>query len=291
MNNIIASLKTLIEFYDKYMGLIVVKETSLWANTGWDVKANNFNDFLMHYFVSGDITYYINNDFYQIKAGDVFFVDNSLPNGCKTTDFCMFYISIGIDEAKGKNAGIYNELKCVFKALTGKVINIGKSGIENRFNEILSENVRVDFEHDRYIKLSLFQSLIDIYRHVRDLNECMLTSYENSKYVKIVNDIIQYISMNVEKNLSLKEISNRYMLDARYLNKIFVRNVNCPIKKFQQVMKIKKAKQLLLYTTMNVTDIAMMLNYSSSQHFSTRFKQITGLSPTEYKKLIKYSDN
>jgi AraC-like DNA-binding protein len=54
--------------------------------------------------------------------------------------------------------------------------------------------------------------------------------------------------------------------------------------------KIEKAKELIMYDEMSLSEIAFTLNYSSAAHFSTQFKKVTGLTPTYFKRLKKQRD-
>jgi len=48
--------------------------------------------------------------------------------------------------------------------------------------------------------------------------------------------------------------------------------------------KIERAKELLFYDELNLSQIADRLGYSSVAHLSAQFKKITGLTPSELKK-------
>jgi AraC family transcriptional regulator len=49
--------------------------------------------------------------------------------------------------------------------------------------------------------------------------------------------------------------------------------------------RIQKVKEYLIYTSRTLADIAFMLNFSSVAHLARQFKQITGLTTTEFKKI------
>ena len=47
---------------------------------------------------------------------------------------------------------------------------------------------------------------------------------------------------------------------------------------------LEKTKELIKYDELNLSEIAYKLNYSSVAHLSKQFKQVTGMSPSEFKK-------
>lgn len=73
--------------------------------------------------------------------------------------------------------------------------------------------------------------------------------------------------------------------DYTYLSNIFSEVKGITIQQFIIIHKIEKAKELLLYDELNLTEISYKLNYSSLAHLSNQFKKVTGLSPSHFKKL------
>ena len=55
------------------------------------------------------------------------------------------------------------------------------------------------------------------------------------------------------------------------------------IQQFIIVHKIERAKELLLYDELTLTEIAYKLHYSSVAHLSNQFKKVTGLTPSHFK--------
>lgn len=53
------------------------------------------------------------------------------------------------------------------------------------------------------------------------------------------------------------------------------------------LQKIEKVKELLLYNEFSLTEISQKLGYRSVQHLSSQFKNCTGFTPSEFKKLKK----
>jgi AraC-like DNA-binding protein len=55
------------------------------------------------------------------------------------------------------------------------------------------------------------------------------------------------------------------------------------IAQFMIAHKIERIKELMIYDELNITEIAIKMNYSSVAHLSNQFKKMTGLTPSEFK--------
>ena len=71
--------------------------------------------------------------------------------------------------------------------------------------------------------------------------------------------------------------------DYKVLSKVFSRNKNITIEKYFIKLKIEKVKELIQLGQYSFSDIAYMLDYSSVNHLSAQFKEIMGMSMTDYK--------
>lgn len=82
-------------------------------------------------------------------------------------------------------------------------------------------------------------------------------------------------------------ISKQVGKDYNYLSDIFSEVKGVTIQQFIIKHKIERAKELILYDELNITEIAQKLHYSSVAHLSNQFKKVTGLTPSFFKKLKK----
>ncbi len=71
-----------------------------------------------------------------------------------------------------------------------------------------------------------------------------------------------------------------------YISNIFSQVTYTSIENFIILQKIEYAKQLLILEQLSLTDIAHRLNYSSVAHLSTQFKNTTGMTPSQFQKII-----
>jgi AraC-like DNA-binding protein len=104
---------------------------------------------------------------------------------------------------------------------------------------------------------------------------------------KIKNMIIIKIGeLDIDENFLLSEfLSSKIPKDYSALSKTFSQNENITLEQFFILHKIEKVKELLLYNELTLTEIAGKLGYKSVQHLSSQFRNTTGFTPTEFKKL------
>lgn len=104
------------------------------------------------------------------------------------------------------------------------------------------------------------------------------------KIKNVIVEMIHYSDELPDTNYS-DYISSKLGYDYTYLANIFSEVKGTTIQQFIIMHKIEKAKELLIYDELNLTEIAYKLHYSSVAHLSNQFKKITGLTPSFYKKL------
>ena len=86
---------------------------------------------------------------------------------------------------------------------------------------------------------------------------------------------------HIGEPITIKELSRKVAMNECYLKKGFKEMFGTTIFDFYQSQRMEHAKYLLYEKGMTVTDVSIMLGYSSISHFSTAFKKHTGLKPCE----------
>lgn len=100
----------------------------------------------------------------------------------------------------------------------------------------------------------------------------------------VITEMIHYSEEVPRVNYS-EYISEKLGYNYTYLSNIFSEVKGITIQQFIIIHKIERAKELILYNELNLTEISYRLHYSSVAHLSNQFKKITGLTPTFYKQL------
>lgn len=109
-------------------------------------------------------------------------------------------------------------------------------------------------------------------------------SHDNSQYTDDISKIKSYIKNNIDNDITLQELSDVINLEKTYFVKKFKNATGITPMQYVRDAKLTKAKKLLLYSDMNITQISEMLSFSSIHRFSEFFLKEVGVSPQRYKK-------
>jgi AraC family transcriptional regulator len=100
---------------------------------------------------------------------------------------------------------------------------------------------------------------------------------DRQKITKAREVLLQHIG----EPLTIKALSRKVAINECYLKKGFKEMFGTTIFDFYQSQRMEHAKYLLYDKGLSVTEVAMLLGYSSISHFSTAFKKHTGIKPCE----------
>ena len=91
----------------------------------------------------------------------------------------------------------------------------------------------------------------------------------------------ELLILHIGEPITIKELSRKVAINECYLKKGFKEMFGSTIFDFYQSQRMEHARYLLYEKGLSVTDVSIMLGYSSISHFSTAFKKHTGLKPCE----------
>ncbi|MBI1343131.1 MAG: helix-turn-helix domain-containing protein [Terrimonas sp.] len=112
-----------------------------------------------------------------------------------------------------------------------------------------------------------------------DVINCKFLANEadREKIIKSREILLEHIG----EPITIKELSRKVAINECYLKKGFKEMFGTTIFDFYQSQRMEHAKYLLYEKGLSVTEVSLMLGYSSISHFSTAFKKHTGLKPCE----------
>lgn len=100
----------------------------------------------------------------------------------------------------------------------------------------------------------------------------------------VLTEIEKEITEHYMDNLSLKFLSEKYFINSAYLGQIFKRQYGCPFKDYLNNYRIDRAAELLLRSDEKIYLIASSVGFNNTDYFISKFVQIKGITPLQYRK-------
>ena len=109
-------------------------------------------------------------------------------------------------------------------------------------------------------------------------------THANSEYAQRINQVIDYLRGNLDRQVKLKELARVACLSEFHFHRIFGAVSGETLNNFTSRLRLEKAARLLRYSGQSVTDIALDCGFSSSASFSRAFRSGYGTSPSQFRK-------
>lgn len=98
----------------------------------------------------------------------------------------------------------------------------------------------------------------------------------------VVAHALQIIRERYAERLSLDELSELLRLSPEYFSHVFHRDMGVNYSTYLREYRIERAKELLLSSDAPISKVGTQVGYSEAKYFCKVFKDVVGLSPTEY---------
>ena len=161
--------------------------------------------------------------------------------------------------------------RCI-TAVSGLLGEIGVSPLHIQLGEVL-----LDGELGR-------EQLEQLRASLKNIGFELLDDTRKQQIEQMKSIIIDYVHYREDEKFAFAEVLSAALhKEYSQLSRLFSETEGITIEQYVIRQKIEKAKELLAYNQMNLSEIAFRLGYSSVAHLSSRFKKVTGLTPSEFK--------
>ncbi|WP_373494589.1 helix-turn-helix domain-containing protein [Aquiflexum sp.] len=144
--------------------------------------------------------------------------------------------------------------------------NCGQIEFLNKINKEVYENLKLNLlEYGIYVQENQQEQLI---QRIKDVIDDFIFSEENYNYT------------------TSHYISDKLNLSYNYISNIFSEMTMTTLQFYIILKKIDRAKTMLLSGEYKLNEISYKLNYSSVSHLSAQFKKITGLTASQFEKIV-----
>lgn len=93
---------------------------------------------------------------------------------------------------------------------------------------------------------------------------------------------LKYIAAHYGEKISISELAALCFITPEYFSRLFAGAVGSTVSAYILSLRIKKAKELLANREMKISAVAHAVGYDDPSYFVRKFKQVTGVTPTQY---------
>ena len=235
-------------------------------------RKNGRLDYLLLYILTGTCTVVYNGVRYELSEGDfIHYFPNEKQDYIfdKNQNCSAFYLHYTGNDM----ASILDELQ--FKAgvhrfpLSRKIVAI--------FEELITEYQLTQPYHE-HAKSALLLSLLT--QIARQINCSYLRSSK-------VNDVIRLMQSDYTQKYDLQAYADYCSLSPDRFSHKFKEATGCSPLQYFINLKIEKAKELLAFSDLSITEVGEQVGYDNPLYFSRQFKAQLGISPRAYRKTLQ----
>ena len=128
--------------------------------------------------------------------------------------------------------------------------------------------------------------ILEIFAHLYDIfYKDQTISQTDSRNLEVIIKLIEYINGNISDDLSLEQLSEYVNYSTFHLCRMFKQFTGMTLNQYITTRRIDRAK-MMLKESVPISIISKEVGFNNYSHFYRIFKQITGLSPTQYKEQL-----
>ena len=244
------------------------------------------NYYMLHFILKGQGHYYLNNKHYKLNENQCFLTEPG---------------TVTLYKAEPTNPWTYTWIcfngDYVPHLLKQSNLNTDNPIINLSCNQTIYEIIKEMLSYHQLTPANECYLQSKLYLIFAKLHEALQSVYNkvelnNNFYV---TKAIEYIEKNTFTNLSVNDIARYLNISRSHLYALFKQELNTSPQQFLTNAKIANARELLSKTKIPIYSVALSCGYKNAFAFSGAFKQVTNISPREYRQhylqpndLVKY---
>lgn len=251
-----------------------------------DVDTHIHDCYELYYYISGDLTYYIEGQSYKLTRNDLIITNTRELHRIvfdSKEGYEREFIQFKPEYISSLQTEEYNMLSFIQKRKLGHFNKINaedvlSNGIDRFWQQILKHAHEKSPESSIMIKAIFVQMLIEINNiYSKNKNQLMASFQYDEKII----DILKFINENLEKKITLTLLEFEFHINKYYLCHLFKINTGFTVIEYIIYKRIMRAEELLL-SGIPIIDISNQVGFGDYTNFYKSFKKVIGVSPKKH---------
>jgi AraC-like DNA-binding protein len=255
--------------YIQSLPLVIVMSGYTWWRRGEHYSRTNSRTFSIELVTGGDAEFVQDGRRHIVKPGQVFFVQKGKDNTFRPGPSGFLYKRMAIME------GIILDMTLRSMGLMEHDVITCRdparvAGLIRTATRLMSAG---GADMTWRISLIAYEILLELGKNSVEV-----------AYPREVTGAITYMNSNMDRSLTLAEISRASGVSMFHFSRLFQKTMRCPPMTFFIRQKMALACNLLQDSQLLIKEIAMLLGYDDPFYFSAQFRKTTGMSPLQFRR-------
>ena len=259
----------------------------------------------VNYVYRGRLIHYINHSRFELVKGDIFVIPPYIPHRLESipgVDSELVEMEMAPEFIMGKpqedgmtledNAAFFDfsyiEPFLVSECNVRPRLNLSGNSqmiVESLLNEIYSEYTNREDSFLLAIKADMLKLLVMVGRYFREnVKQESDVAQVFDRHRDAMQKAIQYIEDHFPESISIEDAARVAMLSQSYFSYLFKVVTGRTFVEYLNARRIRHAMELLKKTDQLVVEICFASGFQNVNHFNRTFKNMVGLSPTQYRR-------
>ena len=198
------------------------------------------------------------------------------------TSFCISFLNQALEQCRGSLTTVAQLQQLAESILNGvaKILEAYGSDEITAFRNMQTDQIRECWTIEQFSHY--FCQLFRI--------STSIIQAKKEDQPSTISIIMNHIEQRFAEDLSLDELADMMQLSPAYLSVYIKEKTGTNFSEHLNAIRIRKAKQLLSDTALNIQDISLQIGYRNVTSFIRMFKKITGVPPGEYRKQLQWEN-
>ncbi len=236
-------------------------------------------------FEGGEVSYVCEGRVHNPKRGDVILVPPSKFHmsviNCESTRYKrhVFYFYPSAFDTIG-----YGSLTCFLeKVKEGEILTFNSIELRQKFMDALSDLREVFKKDSSALECALGLSYVIQVFYLLNQKQLQKKSEKECLPKKILK-LQEYVDKNFAVITSVKQVAKQFFYSREYVSRLFRKYFDTTISDYIMKRRISKSQSLIIEGHALI-DVAFQVGFGSLSTFIRAFKMVTGMLPSEYRKL------
>jgi AraC-like DNA-binding protein len=255
------------------------------------------HSFELYYPLEGELKIQVGDEVLDISPGHMLFVKPGTwhgtvyqPDVTRRYFIMVFdFLEEDLEESWEKKSGSFpRPLKNVLEYLqrSSHLVVPDHQQCHRLIHPIAEELHLLDFGWETMVQSMYMSFLVSAFRNLVD-KDLYIRYQESDRPLNIPTEITKYMHKNYNKNITLQDVAEAMHISPRHISRIFEAYFGTTFSKTLSTYRLNYAKDYLYKTNDSIEEIAHQVGFSSSRTLLRLFKEVEGITTTEYRRLVK----